>query len=236
MTAKTVQLDAIRADELLPKAALCRRLGWGKHTLSKARRAGLGPWLRYGRGVYIRGRDVLSFFDQLTKQSARSILQEASAEEGDGRRKAIVKFALQSESATKRAAMLNLARSEPGIPVRPSGLDQNSWALNCRNGTIDLRTGNLRPHRREDHITKLCSVAYEPDATCPLWLKFQDQICDGHESLVTFKQRFYGYCLTADVSEQVLLILYGGGANGKSTEVNTFLRLLGEDYTIKGPG
>ncbi len=180
-------------------------------------------------------RDCVGAVEQLAKQTARSILKEASGESDDDRRKALVKYATRSESGQSRASMLRLAQSEPGIPIMPEQLDQDVWALNCPNGTIDLRTGNLRPHRREDHITKLCHVVYDSDATCPRWIEFQDRICDGHESLIAFKQRFYGYCLTGDVSEQVLLILYGGGANGKSTEVNTFLRLLGEDYAMKAP-
>ena len=65
MTKPTLQLDAIRADAIYPKAVLCRRLGWGKHTFAKARRDGLGPWIRYGRSVYIRGVDVLAWFDKL---------------------------------------------------------------------------------------------------------------------------------------------------------------------------
>ncbi len=67
--------------------------------------------------------DDIGAVDQLAKKTARSILKEASGEGDDNRRKALVKFAMQSESATKRSAMLNLARSEPGIPVRPGELD-----------------------------------------------------------------------------------------------------------------
>ena len=70
MTNSTLQRDAIRADAIYPKAVLCRRLGWGKHTFAKARRDGLGPWIRYGRGVYISGKSVLAFFDSLAAEHA----------------------------------------------------------------------------------------------------------------------------------------------------------------------
>jgi putative DNA primase/helicase len=55
----------------------------------------------------------------------------------------------------------------------------------------------------------------------------------GNESLIDFKQRFYGVCLTGDVSEQILAIYHGPGANGKSTEIETIMGMLGQDYAIK---
>ena len=74
------------------------------------------------------------------------------------------------ESAAKHDAMLKLARSEAPIPISPDALDKHPWILNCPNGKIDLRSGKLCEHRREDYITKLCPVVYQPDAGCPTWL------------------------------------------------------------------
>ena len=59
-----------------------------------------------------------------------------------------LKWALKSESADRLAGMLRHARSERGIPITPEQLDANPWILNCRNGTIDLKTGKLFTHRR----------------------------------------------------------------------------------------
>ncbi len=179
--------------------------------------------------------DDMGAVDQLTKQTARSIFREAADEPDDGYRKLLVEFARKAESAQRRAAMLQLARSEPPIPIRPEALDQNDWLLNCQNGTIDLRTGELRKHRQADGITKLCQVEYLPDATAPAWLDFLSRIFDCNEGLIGFIQRLLGYCLTGDTSEQVLPICWGEGANGKSTLVNVALDLLGDDYAIKAP-
>src|SRR5262249_43103745 len=84
----------------------------------------------------------------------------------------MVKHALRWEDAKRIFACLDLARSEPSIPVTPGQLDADPWLFNCLNGTLDLRTGELRPHRRADLLTKMAPVEYDPSARCPLWLKF----------------------------------------------------------------
>jgi putative DNA primase/helicase len=92
--------------------------------------------------------------------------------------------------------MIASARSEPGIPILPDALDQDPWSFNALNGTVDLQTGELRPHRREDLITKLAPVQYDPDADCPTWWEFLKRIFDGNFTLIEFLQKATGYALT----------------------------------------
>jgi putative DNA primase/helicase len=107
---------------------------------------------------------------------------------------AVLNWSLKSESAAKINAMIDLARSEPGIPVLPEQMDINPWLLNCVNGTLDLRTGRLREHRREDMITKLCPTEYHLQATAPLWQKYLETIFVGNAGLIRYLQRLLGYC------------------------------------------
>jgi putative DNA primase/helicase len=144
-----------------------------------------------------------------------------------------LRFAKATANSKGIAGMLALARSEPVVPVLPAELDTDPWLLNCTNGTVDLRTGELRKHDRGDKITKLCPVEFKPDAECPLWRAFLARIFAERDELVRYVQRIAGYCLTGDVREQVLVILHGVGANGKSTLVGTLLELLGVDYAMK---
>jgi putative DNA primase/helicase len=144
-------------------------------------------------------------------------------------------FCLKSEAAPRINAMLSLAQSEPGIPVLPADLDSDPWSFNCVNGTVELRTGRLREHRREDRITKLCPVAFRPEAACAAWVRFLGAVFEGDGGLVAFVQRLLGRCLSGDVSEQILPIFWGGGANGKSTLVNAVLETMGPDYSMKAP-
>ncbi len=168
------------------------------------------------------------------KETARAIYHEAEQCEDDTRRQALAKHAVRCESEGRLTAMLSLAESEPGIPVLPDDLDRDPWLLNVRNGTLDLKTGQLRPHRREDLITKCISVAYDPDAQCPTWLAFLRRIFEAKDPLIEFVRRAIGYCLTGDTSEQCLFLCYGRGENGKTTKIQTILGLMA-DYARKTP-
>jgi putative DNA primase/helicase len=140
----------------------------------------------------------------------------------------LVKWGLASETASKIRAMIKLAESEEGIAISPDDLDRNPWLLNCHNGTIDLRTGNLNDHDKSDLITKVIPVTYDPNAECPKWLGFLDKIMDGNQELISFLQRTVGYALTGDTREQCFFILHGDGANGKSTFIKTIGAMLGD--------
>jgi putative DNA primase/helicase len=102
-------------------------------------------------------------------------------------------------------------------PVVLEALDADQRLLNVYNGTLDLRTGQLGPHRREDKITKLVPITYDASALCPLWEAFLDRIFEKNKNLIDFVHKMFGYSLTGVISEQVLFFLYGTGANGKST-------------------
>jgi putative DNA primase/helicase len=145
---------------------------------------------------------------------------------------ALLRHALKWEERKKIFDCLELARSESGVPVLPGDLDRNTMLLNVHNGTLDLNTGRLREHRREDLITKLAPVEYDPTAPCPIWDRFLTRIMDGKADLVNYLRRVIGYCLTGDVTEQALWFFHGKGANGKSTFLGTILALLG-DYAIQ---
>jgi P4 family phage/plasmid primase-like protien len=130
-----------------------------------------------------------------------------------------------SLSTSKLDALTRQARCE--VPIAPQALDVHPWLLNCTNGTLDLCTGTLYPARREDYLTQQIPVAYDSAATCPTWDAFLSRIMAGSETLICFLQKAIGYALTGDIREQVLLILWGEGANGKSTFLNTILTLFG---------
>lgn len=166
--------------------------------------------------------------------TVRAIFDEAKKTDDDEDRRELVKHAFKSESRGALSAMIDLARHLRGIPVQPEELDSNPWLLNCQNGTLDLRTGELKPHRREDLITKIIPCAYNPRATCPRWLEFLELIQNGDAEKIAYLQRCVGYSLTGDVSERVLFLAWGSGQNGKSTFLETIALLAGE-YGLKTP-
>jgi putative DNA primase/helicase len=191
-----------------------------------------GPW---GKWLVYDGRrwvlDDTGVVERWMKATVRAIYAEAAEVEDSQERKAIADHAKRSESSQRIDGALRLARSEPGIPVLPRDLDADPWLLNVLNGTIDLRTGELRPHDREDLITKLAPVEYDPDARAPTFEAFMARVLPS-EVLRRFVQRVIGYAAAGVVSEEVLVILYGVGANGKSTLVNVVMEALG-DYAMQ---
>jgi putative DNA primase/helicase len=106
----------------------------------------------------------------------------------------------------------------------------NTW-----NGTIDLKSGTLRPHDERDHISQLCPTAFDPKADCPQWEKFLLAVFGNKTALVKFVQRLIGSALVGNVTENMLAILWGTGANGKSVLVEVLLAALGSDYAMKAP-
>ena len=194
----------------------------------------VGQDLRYARPwrqwlVWTGARwepDQTGTVERLSKQVVSALHIDAYAEPDPTRRKQLAKHALESESARAIRAMIELARTEYKVAIPPRALDRDPWLFNVQNGTIDLRTGRLREHRREDLITKLVPVAYDPAATCPTFEAFLFRIFGGNEALIGFVQRAAGYALTGDTREQCFFLLYGCGANGKSTLVGALMGLL----------
>lgn len=165
---------------------------------------------------------------QLAKQTARQIYVEASHEPDEVRRKSLGKWATESESESRLRAMVSLARSESDMSIDAEALDRAPLLLNCLNGTLDLRTGDLRPARREDFITKLVPVAYDPAASCPEFEAMLQGLFGSTPAVLGYLQRILGYALSGLTSEQCFFVLYGTGANGKSTLLRTILDLLGD--------
>jgi putative DNA primase/helicase len=163
-----------------------------------------------------------------TKLIARELYDEAARiEEADLRRKC-ADWARKCEAADRRRAALFLAQSEQGIPVLPPDLDRDPFLLNCLNGTVDLRTGELREHRREDLMTRLAPVAYDAAARSELWESFLRDSTGDKEELREFLQRAAGYSLTGSVSEEVLFFVHGPAAAGKSTFLESLKASFGD--------
>jgi len=146
----------------------------------------------------------------------------------DSRRKAIRDWAFKSEMGGHAALMLKHTESAQGIAARVSEFDADLSLLNTKTGTIDLTTCEMQPHDREDMLTKIANVEYDPAAECPLWEKFVLEIMDGKRHMADFLQRALGYSLTGEISEHCILVLWGTGANGKSTFLEAVRHVMGD--------
>jgi putative DNA primase/helicase len=131
-------------------------------------------------------------------------------------------------------SLLEAARTLPGVAVRPEDFDRHPYLLNVANGTVDLRTGDLSPHRPEDLITKIAQQEYRPDAECPLFERFLSEVFNGDAELIHFVKRAVGYSAIGGTQERILLILWGIGKNGKSTLIEVLSDAFG-DYAKTTP-
>ena len=143
---------------------------------------------------------------------------------------------MRSESRNGRDNMVKLAARIEEIAVTGDEWDNDPMLFGVQNGVIDLRTGELRAGRPDDNITAVSPVVYDPNAECPEWEKFMQDIFASNPELASYLQRVIGYALTGITSEQAFWILYGEGANGKSTFIETIMDLiLSEDYSWTMP-
>jgi putative DNA primase/helicase len=169
--------------------------------------------------------------EQYAKATARAIYEEASKCEDEAMRKALAAHARGSEKMSARSAMLRAAMSEPGIPVLLSELDTDPWLLNCKNGTLDLRTGKLQQHNAGDLITKSTGLDYDPKARSELWTKVLTEAVGGDAELAWYLQRIAGYSLIGLAIERAFFFLYGPPGTAKSTLIDALIAALG-DYAV----
>ena len=197
--------------------------------------------LKHGKHLrYLKARDLWLVWNgkhwapdetgevvRLAKQVIADLAEEARSA-SDGEESAPVrKWQRRCETPARISAMLDWAKTEPGINVLPDQLNADPWKFNCRNGTVDLRTGQLHPHNSEDLHSKLADNDYDPKAQCSVFLKFLQRISNEDATWVNYVQRIFGYALTGDTREQCFFFSTGGGENGKSTLISTLLHIAG---------
>lgn len=114
-------------------------------------------------------------------------------------------------------------------PVSMKMFDVDPYTFNCLNGTLNLKTGELRAHNPDDMLMKLSSVHHDPSAVCKRWERFIDEVMSSDVERAKFLKKALGYALTGATNYEIFFILYGPTSrNGKGTLMETILRLLGD--------
>jgi putative DNA primase/helicase len=161
------------------------------------------------------------------KVIARRLTTDALALEGETERKAAMNLARRAESAASVRGALTLASTESSVVATPDDLDADPFLLNCTNGTLDLRTGDLHPHNPGDLLTKMTGAPYNPGAAGPEFTKFLEKVQPKQE-MRAYLARLLGHGLEGRVVEHVLGIFYGAGRNGKGTLIGAVKSALGD--------
>ena len=170
----------------------------------------VAPW---GRWMIWDGTRWL--FDETLRgfDLARKLCRQASAECNKS------KAANVLASAKTVAAIERLAKADRRLAATTDQWDANPWLLNTPDGVVDLKTGELRPHRPDDYLTRITAVG--AGGECPTWKAFLNRVTGGDTELQSFLQRMSGLALTGDTSAHALFFLHGTGANGKSVFLST---------------
>ncbi len=214
-------------------------LAWsGKRwEMAGARQRLLGAIMLTARLEHYRAKGrVKAFDDELRPLYLEQLKNADKIEELECAKKrelVLMKWHEQSQNQAKLEACAKILESR--LVVAKSELDRDPWLFNVANGTIDLRSGDLRGHDRDDFITQMSDIEFDWDAKAPTWETFLSTAMRGSMPMRLYLQRLVGYTLTGTTTEHVLVFHYGHtGSNGKSTFL-TALRTLMGDYGCSAP-
>jgi putative DNA primase/helicase len=199
-----------------------------RHGADLRHSAGLG-WLVWDGQRWQRDSDGAAV--RRMKDTVRAMWHELPEIEDGNQQKSFFGFIRSSENEKRLSASLRLAESEAAIVCAPEALDADPFLLTVANGTLDLRTGRLLPHQREDLITKASPTLFLPDARSDLFEEFLRTVTGGDEELIRFLQRAAGYSLTGDTGEEKLFFAHGPAATGKSSFLEALKGVLGDYAT-----
>lgn len=168
--------------------------------------------------------------NKMAKEIVPDIYLDAQAAQYKADKERLFEWAIKTESLATRNNMVKDAR--PSLAIAAEELDTHPWLLNVKNGTVDLRTGKLRPHSQDDYLTKSLQIEYDEKAQCPTWIEFINSSQWDKQEMIDYLQKAVGYSLTGDTREKCMFILHGPKDTGKSTFIEAMQMLLGE-YAIK---
>jgi putative DNA primase/helicase len=179
-------------------------------------------WLRDGTGEIIRkARDLVDLL------YAEADFAGAKYGDEDKRVRLLHQHAKASASRHGVDSMIALARSDERVVLPAAALDADPYLLNAPNGTIDLRTGQLRPHDRADLISHRVAVPFDAEAEAPVWRKFLATVLPD-EAVRAYAQRMAGQAALGTNEDELLHVHWGPGANGKTKFGETITTALGD--------
>jgi len=188
-------------------------------------------WQNSRWAMCLNGEEV-----ERTKEVCKALYAAAGAKLAEDPEKGqkYVREAVQAHLLPRIKAMLELAKSDPKLVVPASMLDEKPLLLGVRNGVVDLRRSRLLPNEPDYYITRHCAADFDPNAACPTWLRFLDDVFQGDTATIDAVQLLLGYTLTGYSREEIMIFCVGFGANGKSILSNVVSAVMGE-YSRAAP-
>lgn len=192
-----------------------------------------GIWYVYDGAVWRPDENALAVAE-LAKKLADRLYTFALQIKDEDTRNRYIKRVQKLQLRKNRRTMIEDAKSV--YPVSHGLFDHNTDLFNCKNGTLNLTTGEFKPHDPADFLTMMSGITYDPKATCPRWEQFISEVMCNDADLALYLQKALGYALTGDTSLECLFILYGATSrNGKGTTMETFLQIVGDYGKTSNP-
>ncbi len=192
-----------------------------------------GIWYVYDGAVWRPDENALAVAE-LAKKLADRLYTFALQIKDEDTRNRYIKRVQKLQLRKNRRTMIEDAKSV--YPVSHDLFDHNTDLFNCKNGTLNLTTGEFKPHDPADFLTMMSGITYDPKATCPRWEQFISEVMCNDADLALYLQKALGYALTGDTSLECLFILYGATSrNGKGTTMETFLQIVGDYGKTSNP-
>lgn len=231
------EFDPARFFDGLSELDFARRLS--AHFSDRVRFVGeMKKWFVMNPDTQLWKEDMTGEVWRIAKQLPNILIREAQHTRNQDKRKEVLRAAASAGNKKRLEASIALLASEAGIPLLVKDMDSNPYLLSLPGGkAIELRTMTERPLRLEDYVTKVAGsdVASMGTSECPYFLRFLSEVFQENQAYIDYIQRALGYCLSGDIGEQCIFILYGTGANGKSTLLSLLRSVLG-DYAVQaGP-
>jgi putative DNA primase/helicase len=192
---------------------------------------GAGSWYEWDGSLWRQHRTRLAF--QFARELARQLSRGRS-----------IKTCCIAQSTKFATGVERFASCDPALAATADWWDSDPMLLGTPAGTVDLRTGLLRPGNPADGITKATAIAPADGDDCPLWHRFLEEVTGGDQAMIRFLQQWAGYALTGLTHEHALVFIFGPGRNGKSVLLNVLTGILGsyavtaamDTFTAAGSG
>lgn len=188
-----------------------------------------GVWRRDERqGVRTHAQAVADLVKNLANDATELAVLDGATKDDKARASRLRTYAKHSQTSRGLDFMIRELQAVRGVPCSIADFDTRPDLLACRNGVVNLRTGDLLPHDPALMITRRVDHEYDPDASAPRWEEFLAEVFPGHPTLPSYMRRLIGYGITGHTSEQCFAVHWGTGANGKSVFTDTLTEVFRE--------
>ncbi|URQ05027.1 DNA primase/helicase [Arthrobacter phage Iter] len=188
-----------------------------------------GVWRKDERqAVRTHAQSVADLVRDLARTASIEATRDGASDADKKRAGRLNKYAAHVQTSNGLNFMLRELQAVHGVPASVGDFDQHPDLLACRNGVVDLRSGELRPHDPALLLTRRIDFDYDPDAKAPRWEAFLEEVFPAFPELPAYMRRLVGYGITGHTTEQCFAVLWGTGANGKSVYTDTLTEVFRE--------